>query len=100
MNQQTKDLDRSNTSRIEHTFKPNDYVFVQAPNIESLGKFDQRYFGPYKLLQVSQEKNTAVCNIDGTSTRVNFRRLKPYRGKPLSEEPGCHNLDPDSEEHE
>ena len=44
-------------------------------------------------MSVTPEHNTAICDVNGNHVRVNFQRLKPYKGKLPLGEAGCHNPD-------
>jgi transposase InsO family protein len=71
------DLAQANEYRVKHTFKEYEQVYVKVlkPN-----KGDQRYTGPYRILQVYANGS---CKVDfgNYHEAIPLRRLKPLLGE-------------------
>jgi hypothetical protein len=76
--QQTRrryDLKRANSSRIEHTYNVNDFVYLKNETRKS--KLDPLFIGPYKITKVNSKTNTVILEQGNLSVTVNIRKIKP-----------------------
>ena len=71
----TKDLDRVNNKRIDHSFQPNDQVFVK--NIDPK-KIDPRYRGPFKIIKTYPKQNACKIDFGSYIENISIRKLKPF----------------------
>ena len=66
---------RQNQKRHAHTYNINDMILVTIPKPT---KLQQRFHGPYKILQVHNNGTITIQRQSNTSERINIRRVKPY----------------------
>ena len=67
---------RQNARRHTHTYNINDLVLLAIPTPK---KLQERFQGPYKILQVHNNGTLTIKRDNNISQRINLRRIKPYR---------------------
>ena len=71
-----EDLMRANAKRHRHDYKVGERVLKRK--FEYV-KLEDRWEGPYEILQVHCNNTITIQRMPGASERINIRRVKPYR---------------------
>ena len=69
-------LVRANAKRHRHDYKVGERVLKRK--FEYV-KLEDRWTGPYEILQVHCNSNITIQLMPGVTERINIRRVKPYR---------------------
>ena len=70
------DLDKQNSSRIQHNYEPGQLVLVNNPKAP---KFGMKWFGPFKVIEAKENANyLTIERTDLLNENVNYRRIVPY----------------------
>ncbi len=77
VNTKAKDLERENKNRIAYNYKVDDLVLISNPRKNS--KFVPTWFGPYPIVEATDEVNYVVIKREtDLLEKVNMRRVIPY----------------------
>ena len=70
------DLLRINSKRYSYDYQVGERVLKRK---YEYAKLDERWEGPFEVLQVHVNGNVTIQLRDGVSERINIRRVKPYK---------------------
>ena len=69
---------RNNNKRIDHNYQIGDLVKLK---VYDPTKLEERFKGPYRIDQVFTNGTVSMQTKPGIGTRINIRKIEPYRGR-------------------
>ena len=82
-----KNNDKENAKRIDYNYHVGEWILIRKDTYKTLSKLEERYLGPYQVVQVHVNGTLTIRKRTNVLERINIRRIKPYNGSPTREDP-------------
>ena len=64
-----------------------DWILIRKDTYKLLGKMEERFVGPYQVVQVHVNGTVTIRKRRNILERINIRRIKPYYGSTSGVDP-------------
>ena len=77
---------RENSKRIDYNYMVGDWIMIRKDTYKILSKMDERFVGPFQIMQVHVNGTVTIRKRRNVLERINIRRIKPFNGSPPSDD--------------